>query len=82
MASLLGGGGGGGGSRASRFIAMSKRTQAIAPAPETASTALVQATISEGQSGEQHEAAAGAVPTGGRTRETAGQRYAAPPAQD
>ena len=40
------------------------------------------ATISEGQSGEQHEAAAGAVPTGGRTRETAGQRYAAPPAQD
>ena len=94
-----GGGGGGGGSRASRFIAFAKKTQAISPAyDDGASTALVQATISEdapsraastiggGFSPPEADEAAGAVPTGdGEARAllpARAQRYAAPLEQE
>ena len=93
------GDGGSGSSRASRFIAFAKKTQAISPAyDDGASTALVQATISEdapsraastiggGFSPPEADEAAGAVPTGdGEARAllpARAQRYAAPLEQE
>ena len=74
----VGGGGGrevaisrGSGSRASRFIALAKKTQGMSPAGEDTSTAPPEA-----------EEAAGAVPSSGRALLPArAQRYAAPPEQ-